>query len=89
VGSGQPVTILDVAKLTVATVGSGRTQLAPYPPEHRRVEVGDFFADISKIQQTVGWQPRVSLRDGLERTARFLQQYREQYWTRGARSAAS
>lgn len=80
VGTGSPVSVLQVAELLIETAGRGQLRCVPYPAEHRRVEVGDFYADISKIQQAVGWQPTVSLQEGIRRTVRFFEEHRAHYW---------
>ena len=46
------------------------------------IEVGDFQADWSKIQRTLGWEPRVSMIVGLERTVAFYREHGEHYWTK-------
>lgn len=68
VGSGTGTRMLDVARLIVDTAGSGRIQHAPWPPLAEQIETGDFVADISRIQRDLGWQPKVPLREGIERT---------------------
>ena len=39
-----------------------------YPPEYKRIDIGDFYADSSKFTRTTGWTPTVPLREGLRRT---------------------
>ena len=34
----------------------------------RTWDLSDWYADIAKIQSTIGWQPRTSFRDGLRKT---------------------
>jgi len=71
VGSGTGTPIVDMARTIVAIAGGGRVDFAPWPTLAERVETGDFVADISRIGREIGWQPSVSLRDGLERTVAF------------------
>jgi nucleoside-diphosphate-sugar epimerase len=51
--------------------GRGRPETIDWPPLAERIETGDFVADISRIRQELGWEPRVSLAEGLERTVAF------------------
>jgi len=77
---GEPVslrcaveTLLDVAG------GGGGYRLAPFPPERKAIDIGDVFADYTKIATTLGWRPRVSLREGLARTVAFYRAHWGEY----------
>jgi nucleoside-diphosphate-sugar epimerase len=68
VGSGIGIRMIDVARMIVEIAGGGRIQHVPWPSLAEQIETGDFVANISRIHEDLGWSPRVSLRDGLERT---------------------
>jgi UDP-glucose 4-epimerase len=38
------------------------------------------YSDYGKIQQALGWEPRVSLREGLTETLEYYRQYHAHYW---------
>jgi nucleoside-diphosphate-sugar epimerase len=71
VGSGTGTPIAEMARTIAAIAGGGRIQSVPWPDLAERIETGDFVADVSRIRRELGWQPRVALRDGLERTIAF------------------
>ena len=60
--------------------GQGGYRLAPFPADKKRIDIGDYYADYGKARRTLGWEPRVSLRDGLRRTVAYYLQHRSQYW---------
>ncbi|MDF2692872.1 MAG: UDP-glucose 4-epimerase [Labilithrix sp.] len=69
-GSGAPVTLSEL----IAAMGraAGRTVTVDRAP----VPLGDVeatFADISRARTELGWQPRVSLDEGLASVVRWLQ----------------
>jgi UDP-glucose 4-epimerase len=57
----------------------GSYRLVPFPPERKRIDIGDYIGDYDKIHAQLGWEPKVSLRDGLERTLAFYREYGEHY----------
>lgn len=68
VGSGQGISMVEMAALIIRKAGGGRIDFIPWPSLALAVETGDFVADIRKISGELGWKPRVSLEEGIERT---------------------
>lgn len=83
VGSSQPVSFVDLVRQIVALAGTGRYEFAPFTPERKALEPGDYWSDVTKIRQTVGWEPQVALTDGLRRTLEYYRAHRDHYWRRG------
>jgi UDP-glucose 4-epimerase len=78
-GGDEPVSLLDLVKILIEIAGHGGYVLSPFPPERKRIDIGDFYADTTKIRGTLGWAPRVRLREGLERTIDYYRQHRDRY----------
>ena len=77
---GPPSTLREIADLLVEVAGDGRYRLAPFPPEQHAIDIGDYYADYSKVTQRLGWEPLVSLREGLARTLTFYREQGVHYW---------
>jgi nucleoside-diphosphate-sugar epimerase len=71
VASGTGISMIDLAKEVIAIAGAGRIEHVEWPALARQIETGDFIADISRIRKELGWQPRIALREGLEKTVSF------------------
>ncbi len=71
VGTGVGTSIADMAGAIVDAAGGGRIEFVAWPPLAEQIETGDFVADISRIRADLGWQPTVSLDEGLRRTVAF------------------
>jgi UDP-glucose 4-epimerase len=77
---GQPATLNELVGLICELAGSGSFHNIPYPEDAKKIEIGDYVADWSKAQTTLGWEPRVGLREGLERTVGYYRLNQEHYW---------
>ena len=78
-GGETAISLLDLAKMLIDIAGAGSYTLVPFPEDRKRIDIGDFEADASKIRAALGWQPRVGLREGLERTVDYYRQHKERY----------
>jgi UDP-glucose 4-epimerase len=65
---GDRCSLRALAELIVRANGGGRFEVREFPPEHRRIDIGSYYADDSLFRSTCGWEPRTSLPDGLTRT---------------------
>ena len=69
VGSGVGTPLVDMARAIVRIVGGGTIEFVEWPKLAASIETGDFVANIDRINRELGWAPRVSLDEGLRRTA--------------------
>ena len=80
VGSSRPVSLLEIANELVDIAGKGHIEFVPFPDDARRIEIGDYVAATDKIQRVLDWRPEIPLREGLKRSVRYFEAYREHYW---------
>jgi UDP-glucose 4-epimerase len=78
-GHGDAVSLLSLVELLLDVAGGGRYTLVPFPPERKRIDIGDFQADTSKAREALGWRPGVPLREGLRATVEYYRRNREHY----------
>ena len=82
-GSDESISLLDLAELLIEVNevnGGGSYRIVPFPADRKRIDIGDFHGDYTRIRTQLGWRPTVPLREGLERTVAFYHRYREHYW---------
>lgn len=65
-GRDDPVTVNDVIRFVEAAVGK-RAHIETMPPHSADVKA--TWADISKARRLLGWEPKVTLEEGLAKTA--------------------
>jgi UDP-glucose 4-epimerase len=80
VGSGVPISFIELAKKIVKIAGSGKVSFTEFTQERKEVEPGDYYTDIAKIKRVVGWKPNTDLEEGLRRTIEFYRKYKKEYW---------
>lgn len=69
---GEPVVSLkQLADLMIEVNGGGEYVTRSYPADRKRIDIGDFYADYTYIRRTLGWEPKVHLREGLRRAIEF------------------
>lgn len=82
VGGQEPVSLLEVAELCQEIAGAGGgVEKAPWPPDREKIDIGSIYVSHDRLTELTGWTPRVSLREGLERTIGFYEEHGDHYWT--------
>lgn len=71
VGGGRELSVLALAELTVSLL-NGKQPVVPRPAQARPTEMLRSWSDNAEIEQLIGWRPRVSLEQGILRTAAWL-----------------
>jgi UDP-glucose 4-epimerase len=82
-GSDDPITLKDTAELMIKLFGSGSYKIVPFPDDRKIIDIGDYYGDYRKIRSRLGWKPRISLDDGLDRTLDFYQKNFHKYLENG------
>ena len=67
----EEYSIADYAAMVAEVVG-GSVDHVPWPEEWKTMDVGDVSIDSNVLRDVTGWQPKVSVRDGLARTRDFF-----------------
>ena len=79
VGGLEPISHRDLVQTLIAVAGSGRYRFVDWPPEKKAIDIGDFYADSSLIERTLGWRPTTALREGLRATVEFYRAHLAHY----------
>jgi nucleoside-diphosphate-sugar epimerase len=87
-GGDEVVSLKSVAELLVNINQSGNYKLVPFPVEQKAIDIGDYYGNYFKIRQALGWQPQVTLAEGLKRTLEYYRKYYDVYWGGATRPLA-
>ena len=77
---GDAVSLEDFVKNVVDVLGRGAYTTKAFPSDRKAIEVGDYIADWSHIRKTLGWEPTVSLQDGIRKTIEYYGKNKKHYW---------
>lgn len=80
VGSGRGVPLIDIVKDVVRIAGTGKITYVPWPETNKKIDVGDFVADVGKIKTRTGWEASMELERGLRETIVFYRKHKRHYW---------
>lgn len=79
-GGAEIFNHLDFVKTLIAIAGSGSYTIVPFPENKKKIDIGDYYGNYRKFQTLAGWEPRITLASGLEKTIAYFRQHKEQYW---------
>lgn len=78
-GGDSATSLRDLADLLIEINGGGKYICKEFPPDRKRIDIGDYYADFTCIRETLGWGPKVPLREGLARTLAFYREHLKEY----------
>ena len=71
IGGCMPITLKELARVLIEVAGEGSFVVREFPPERRKIDIGNYFADDRRFRELTGWRPSVELRDGLARSIAY------------------
>jgi UDP-glucose 4-epimerase len=78
-GDSSVVSLKQLADLLIEVNGGGNYVLREFPPDRKRIDIGDYYADFQLIRSALDWQPEVALRDALARTVAYYREHLHHY----------
>jgi UDP-glucose 4-epimerase len=78
-GGERALSLTELARLVVAANGGGEVALKEFPPERKRIDIGDYYADDRRFRAATGWRPAVTIEDGLARSLAYFRAHLPHY----------
>ena len=79
VGGGDPISLAALAEAVVEANDGGRYEIREFPPERKRIDVGDFLIEDRRFRSLSGWRPRVGIAEGLRRSLAYYRRHLASY----------
>jgi UDP-glucose 4-epimerase len=78
-GGDCVISLKDLADVLIEANGGGEYIVREFPLDRKRIDIGDYYADYALIHSTLGWKPKVPLREALERTLNYYRKHLDKY----------
>jgi UDP-glucose 4-epimerase len=73
-GGSEVIDLAALAKMIVEVNGSGEHEVRDFPADRQAIDIGDYYADFSKIRDQLGWEPKRKLRETIETTLNYFRE---------------
>jgi UDP-glucose 4-epimerase len=70
-GSAEHISLRGLAAMLVEVAGRGSYEIRAFPDDLKKIDIGDYYSDCSKIEQALGWKAVTPLREGLRATLAY------------------
>lgn len=77
---GSPLALRDFVDITIKVLGSGNWKSINFPRSRKAIEIGNYIANIKKINEGLGWQPKTKIEDGIRETISYYKINKQHYW---------
>ena len=79
IGGLGTISLAELAQTLIDANGGGDYRIMEFPAERKRIDIGDYYADDSLFRSITGWQPTVSIGDGLSQSLAFYRRHLQHY----------
>lgn len=79
VGGSRSFSLTEVAHILSSCSDQARFEYVPFPAGLKKIDIGSFATDSTKIFDLVGWQPSVEFETGIAETLRYFRAHGENY----------
>ncbi len=78
-GAPKAYSVIQFVELLAGFTGVSY-EIVPFPDDRKIIDIGDYYGDYSAFRKVTGWEPKVDLAEGLERTLASYRQNKQEYW---------
>ncbi|MDD2437425.1 MAG: NAD-dependent epimerase/dehydratase family protein [Massilibacteroides sp.] len=78
-GNNDPISLKSTAELMIKENKAGSFDFVDFPKELKKIDIGDYYCDYSKISKHLGWTPQTSNCLGFKKTLKYFKENYEHY----------
>lgn len=77
-GASPALTLKQFAELLREITGCEYI-IEAFPEDRKSIDIGDYYASYDRIRREIGWEPKTSIREAVERTVDYYKEHLEWY----------
>jgi len=77
---GESITLREFVEKAIEILDRGKYKLTKFPKDRKSIEIGNYVADIKKIKEDLGWQPKTTIEEGIRKTTDYYKKNQKYYW---------
>lgn len=77
---GEAMTLKQFIEAAIKILGRGKYKIVEFPKDRKEIEIGNYVADIKKIKEEIGWEPKYKVEKGIEETFNYYISNKKHYW---------
>ena len=70
-GGESVVSLKGLAENLILANGGGEFVIRDFPSDRKAIDIGDYYANFDAIRNTLGWNPRIGLIDGIAKSLSY------------------
>ncbi len=78
-GSGEIYSLIEFTEI-LSKLTDFKYETIPFPDEHKKIDIGDYYGNFSMFRSLTGWEPKVSLENGLRQTIEYFKPLKKYYF---------
>lgn len=80
-GGHEVVSLNQLAQMLCDLSPESSYKIVPFPVERKAIDIGDYYSNYAKFHTTLGWQPKIDLKQGLINCLVYYQKNQHAYWS--------
>lgn len=78
-GNNDPISLKRTAELMIDENSCGEFEFKKFPSDLKKIDIGNYYSDFSKIKNKLGWSPKTANCDGFRKTIDYYKENFEHY----------
>ena len=71
IGSNEFISLSNLARDICKFKKGAKWELVPFPEDKKSIDIGNYYTDFSLAKRILNWEPKTSLKKGLQQTYQF------------------
>lgn len=79
-GTNEKTRFIDMVDAILAETKTGSKEYVPYPKNYVTCDFGDYVANYEKIKNDTYWEPKIGIKEGVQKMVKYYKCNRKFYW---------